>query len=205
MARREFRAGLSLIKTFCSEQARYNEPCLFSLEMVTMSLARRSFLLSSLALAVGLTGCGFHLRGRVTLPIETMFVNLPVNNQMAAEIRRMLKGGTNITLVDTAEEADAILELVSSGRNREVVSLNMRGEAREYELTLQLTFRLINQDGAEFLPPTTFTGSRDMTYNEEDYLSRDAEEAMLYREIQQDLITQLLNRLATIKPISDEY
>lgn len=44
-----------------------------------------------------------------------------------------------------------------------------------------------------------------MTYNEEDYLSRDAEEAMLYREIQQDLITQLLNRLATIKPISDEY
>ena len=93
---------------------------------------------------------------------------------MAAEIRRMLKGGTNITLVDTAEEADAILELVSSGRNREVVSLNMRGEAREYELTLQLTFRLINQDGAEFLPPTTFTGSRDMTYNEEDYLSRDA-------------------------------
>ena len=173
--------------------------------MVTMSLARRSFLLSSLALAVGLTGCGFHLRGRVTLPVETMFVNLPVNNQMAAEIRRMLKGGTNITLVDTAEEADAILELVSSGRNREVVSLNMRGEAREYELTLQLTFRLINQDGAEFLPPTTFTACRDMTYNEEDYLSRDAEEAMLYREIQQDLITQLLNRLATIKPISDEY
>ena len=89
MARRELRAGLSLIKTFCSEQARYNEPCLFSLEMVTMSLARRSFLLSSLALAVGLTGCGFHLRGRVTLPIETMFVNLPVNNQMAAEIRRL--------------------------------------------------------------------------------------------------------------------
>lgn len=166
-----------------------------------MALARRTFLLSSMALAFGLSGCGFHLRGRVSLPIKTLYVRLPVNNRMGAEIRRMVRGSTDVQLVDSAEEAEAILELISSGRNREVVSLNMRGEAREYELTLQLTFRVVNQDGAEFMPPTVFSGSRDMTYNEEDYLSRDAEEAMLYREIQQDLITQLLNRLSRIKPI----
>ena len=169
-----------------------------------MAFGRRSFILSAFAAALT-SGCGFHLRGQVTLPFDNMFVNMPVNNRMAAEIRRALKGGTNVTLLDSAEQAQAVLELVSSRRNREVLALNSKGEAREYELTLQLTFRVASPDGDEYMPPTTFTGSRQMSYNEEDYLSRDTEENLLYAEIQQDLITQLLNRLSALKPTIHAY
>ena len=171
-----------------------------------MTLGRRSFLLSALALsAAATTGCGFHLRGRVTLPFDTMFVNMPINNRMAADIRRMLKAGNNITLVDTDEEAQAVLDLVSSKRDREILALNSKGEAREYELTLSLTFRVASPDGDEYMVPTTFAASRQMSYNEEDYLSRDTEENLLYNEIQQDLITQLLNRLSALKPNIHAY
>ena len=117
----------------------------------------------------------------------------------------MIAASTNVKIVMEAEGAEAIWELLSSGRQREVVSLNMEGEAREYELTLNMTFRLVNPDGEEFFPPTTFTASRNMYYNDDEYLSRNAEENVLYNEMQQDLIAQLLSRLTTVQAISHEY
>ena len=125
-----------------------------------MALARRSFLFSALALSVMASGCGFHLRGQTTLPFETLYVDMPVNDKIAANIRRLIAASTNVTIVPQAAQADAILELVSSGRHRDVVSVNMQGEERDYELTLNMTFRLVDPDGNEFFPPTTFTASR---------------------------------------------
>lgn len=170
-----------------------------------MALARRTFLLAALSSCLITTGCGFHLRGRVNLPVKTMYVNMPKNNKMAADIRRMLTAGTNVMLVDNAKEAEAILELINSNRQRHELSYNMEGDVREYELTLQLTFRLTDPNGNEFFPPTTFASSRNMYYNDEDYLTRNAEESLLYNEMQQDLISQLLNRISTIEPIPNEY
>lgn len=171
-----------------------------------MALARRSFLFSAFALSTFMaSGCGWHLRGHVTLPFDTLYVNMPVNNKVAADIRRMIAASTNVKVLPEAEGAQAILELLSSGRHREVVSLNMEGEAREYELTLNMTFRLVDPDGNEFFPPTTFSASRNMYYNDDEYLSRAAEENVLYNEMQQDLISQLLSRLTTVEAITDEY
>ena len=170
-----------------------------------MALARRTFSLTALSSCLITTGCGFHLRGRVNLPVKTMYVNMPKNNKMAADIRRMLTAGTNVMLVDNAKEAEAILELINSNRQRHELSYNMEGDVREYELTLQLTFRLTDPNGNEFFPPTTFASSRNMYYNDENYLTRNAEESLLYNEMQQDLIFQLLNRISTIEPIPNEY
>ena len=105
-----------------------------------MALARRSFLFSALACTLLASGCGFHLRGQVTLPFQTLYVNMPVNDKVAADIRRMIAASTNVTIVSQANRADAILELLSSGRHREVISVNMQGEDRDYELTLNMTF-----------------------------------------------------------------
>jgi LPS-assembly lipoprotein len=117
----------------------------------------------------------------------------------------MLASGTNVQLVDNAADAQAILDFMGQNRYREVIALNTKGEAREYELTLKLTFRVASPDGDEYFPATTFTASREITYNEEDYNSRDAEEALLYNEMQEELIIQLLNRLSTIKPHIHAY
>ena len=170
-----------------------------------MALARRSFLFSALACTLLASGCGFHLRGQVTLPFQTLYVNMPVNDKVAADIRRMIAASTNVTIVSQANRADAILELLSSGRHREVISVNMQGEDRDYELTLNMTFRLATPDGEEFFPPTTFTASRSMYYNDDEYLSRSAQEDILYSEMQQSLINQLLGRLSAVKPITNEY
>ena len=91
------------------------------------SLARRSFLLSSLALALTTTGCGFRLRGQFSLPFETMYVNMPRNNRMAASIRRMLASGTNVQLVEAGADAQAILDFMGQNRYREVIALNTKG------------------------------------------------------------------------------
>lgn len=165
-----------------------------------MSLARRSFLLSGLALTgLTLSGCGFRLRGHVTLPFQSLYLSISHNSRMGAQIIRTIRSGSSTVIVDNPKQADAILDLVSSQRNREVLSLNAKGEAREYELSLSLTFRVSNRDGEEILPATEFVANREITYNEDEYLSRSAEEEHFYEEMERDLVIQLLNRLSGLR------
>ena len=165
-----------------------------------MSLARRSFLFSGLALTgLAVTGCGFRLRGHVNLPFSSLYLSINHNTRMGAQIIRTIRSGSSTQIVQDPKKAEAILDLVSSQRNREVLSLNAKGEAREYELSLALTFRVSDRDGAEILPATQFVASREITYNEDEYLSRDAEEEHFYQEMERDLVIQLLNRLSGMR------
>ena len=49
------------------------------------------------------------------------------------------------------------------------------------------------------LAPTLITLKRDISYNSSQELSKDAEEVLLYRDMQSDMVQQILRRLAAIK------
>ena len=74
------------------------------------------------------------------------------------------------------------------------------GRAREYEITLSLSFRVSNPSGIDYMEAVTLTASRDLTYSESDFLSREKEEAFLYRDMEADLVNQLMRRIEAIKP-----
>ncbi|MGZ3160090.1 MAG: LPS-assembly lipoprotein LptE, partial [Burkholderiaceae bacterium] len=50
-----------------------------------------------------------------------------------------------------------------------------------------------------FLPATDITLKRDMSFTESQLLAKESEEELLYRDMQTDLVQQLLRRLAVIK------
>ena len=56
-------------------------------------------LLSALLLSPVLVGCGFQLRGSQTLPIERLYLALPVNSPIGAEITRVVRSSTNASAV----------------------------------------------------------------------------------------------------------
>jgi LPS-assembly lipoprotein len=159
---------------------------------------RRRRLLFALAVAP-LAGCGFRLRGTQTLPIETIYLALPVNSVIGADMSRLLRSSTNVKVVTDRKTAQAIFELLGENREREVLAINAQGRATEYQLRLRVRFRVLDKDSLELIEATDLTARRDITFNESDLLAKESEEGLLYRDMQNDLVRQMVNRLAGIR------
>jgi len=160
----------------------------------------RRRLLAALAGAPFLAACGFKLRGSQTLPIEKIYLALPVNSPMGAEMSRLLRSSTNAQVVTDRKDAQAVFELLSETREREVLAINAQGRATEYQLRLRVRFRVTDKNAGELLGPTDLIARRDITFNESDLLAKESEESLLYRDMQSDLVRQMVNRLAAVRP-----
>ncbi|MFN9031596.1 MAG: LPS assembly lipoprotein LptE [Betaproteobacteria bacterium] len=154
-----------------------------------------------LGLSGGLVACGFRLRGSQTLPFNTVFLALPVNSALGVELARNIRAGTNAEVVSDRTRAEAIFELLNETREREVLAVNAQGSAREYQLRLRLAFRVHDGKGTEFVPASAVLVQRDLAFNEQQVLAREAEEVLLFREMQSDAVQQILRRIGAAKPV----
>lgn len=146
-----------------------------------------------------LTACGFHLRGASTFPFKTIFVTGSESTPLGLALRRNLKSQNNVQLTQEANEADVVLDLLSERPEKVILSLTVQGFVREYTLNSYLTFQVRDKDGKVVLPPTTIMASRAISYNENVVLSKAVEEAALFKEMQGDLIQQVVRRLSALK------
>ena len=105
-----------------------------------IGLTRRSFILGLSAL--GLSGCGWHLRGKQNVPFKTIYIALGENSAVRATIRRNLEAQTEVKVVNDRKEAEAIFELLGQSRGSNVLAYNSDGRARIYSLRLTNTFRV---------------------------------------------------------------
>jgi LPS-assembly lipoprotein len=156
----------------------------------------------TLALAVSLllAGCGFQLRGTANLPFETIYLPPAGGPGIALDLRRNVRAGTNTRVVDDPKAAQAILEFTQELRDRLILSLAATGRVREYQLRYQVSFRVHDGKGAEFVPISTVQLTRDITYADSDVLSKEAEEQLLYRDMQSDMVQLIMRRLAAATP-----
>ena len=159
------------------------------------SWSRRALLTAALS-SLTLASCGFRLRGERTLPFDTIFLGFPPNSPLGAELARNIRAGTRTQVVEDRARAQAILEVLGESREREVLAVNAQGKTREYQLRLRFGFRVHDGKGAEFVPPSTVAIQRDIAFNEAQVLAREAEEAVMFRDMQSDLVQQVLRRLA---------
>jgi LPS-assembly lipoprotein len=113
---------------------------------------------------------------------------------------RLLRSSTNAQVVTDRNEAQAVFELLSEIREREVLAINAQGRASEYQLRLRVRFRVTDKNAGELLGPTDLIARRDITFNESDLLAKESEESLLYRDMQSDLVRQMVNRLAAVRP-----
>jgi LPS-assembly lipoprotein len=80
-----------------------------------------------------------------------------------------------------------------------VVGISSTGQVRELQLRIRLVFRIRTPQGDELVPQTEMLQKRDISFNETAVLAKEAEEALLYRDMQTDLVQQLLRRLAAVR------
>jgi LPS-assembly lipoprotein len=158
---------------------------------------------AALLVAASLSACGFKLRGSgdsYNLPFHSVYVGIPDTSPLGTELKRNLRGGDRVVVVDKPEQAEAMIELVSEARGRSILSLNSLGRVREYLLTYTVVFRVRDAKGGELLAPTEIALKRNMAFDETQVLAKEAEANLLYRDMQGDVVQQMLRRVAALKP-----
>ncbi len=163
--------------------------------------------LFAVCLVLSLSACGFHLRGSngsFMLPFATMNIDLPDSSPLAIDLKRYIRAIGSTEIVDTRQAADATLEVVADPektRTKTILSLNSNGRVREYQLGYSIQFRVVDKAGNQLLGPTNIGLTRPITFNESQVLAKETEEAALYRDMRNDLVQQIMRRLAAIKPV----
>jgi LPS-assembly lipoprotein len=143
-----------------------------------------------------LAACGFQLRGTATLPFETIYVP-GATAGIALDLKRNIVAGTGTRVLEDAKAAEAQLHFTEESRRKEILSLTSAGRVSEYRLIYRVRFRVADAKGADFLPPSTVTLTRDMTYDDTQVLAKEAEEQLLFRDMQSDMVQQIMRRIAT--------
>jgi LPS-assembly lipoprotein len=164
---------------------------------------RRRHLLALAAPAL-LAGCGFQLRRAPDFAFDSILVTAGANSPLGNQLRRSLAadGKLRVLAADAAPaQADVVLDLPLEQREKVVVGMNATGQVREFQLRLRTRFRLRTPQGRELIPETELLQQRDISFNEAAVLAKEAEEALLYRDMQTDLVQQLMRRLAALKAV----
>jgi len=161
--------------------------------------------LAALAIATTLvtSGCGFQLRGSRTvasLPFETIHIALPTASELHAQLKRSIEATEKTRVVDDAKSAQVTLAIVGDSQAKNVLSLDTSGKVREFQLVRTLAFRLHDAAGRDWLPPGQIVMRRDMYFSDQQILAKEAEEALLWRDMQTDIAYQLLRRLSAARP-----
>lgn len=168
-------------------------------------MQRRTFLsLSASAAALSLGGCGFALRKAPTFAFTTLYSGLAETSSLGVELRRSLQATRKVEVITEARrinEAQVILDVVSDQREKVVLSRNSSGQVREFQLRLTFRFKLRTLAGKELIPETEILQQRDISFNESAVLAKEAEEALLYRDMQSDVVQQIMRRLAAVKEL----
>lgn len=183
----------------------------------------RAAKLSVILLLAGLlAACGFKLRGSTDLPAHklpfaTIALTLAPTSEFYAQLKRNIEASSAGTRVVDAGEAEAILAVLGDTSQKNILSLNASGRAREYQLVRTFSFKVQANNPAaapapqvkytdapavaptEYVPASTIVLRREVTYSDDLVLSKEGEEALLWRDIQNDLVQQLMRRLATAK------
>lgn len=176
------------------------------------------------------SSCGFHLRGSGTnsyaIPYKTFYIQLPENSDVRVRLERYIRAANNANIgknqqytnlledFDFAENqrnqknhessekifVDGIFQQISDARQKQILSLTSSGRVREYRLQLTYQFRIINSDGDEVIPLNTISLTRDISYDDNSLLAKNLEENILWRDLTNDLVDQIMFRLTAMQP-----
>ena len=185
-----------------------------------MRIAKLSVIL---LLASLIAACGFKLRGSAELPgyklpFATIAITLPPTSEFYAQLKRNIEASSPGTrVVADTKDAEAVLTVLGDSVEKIILSLNAAGRAREFSLVRRFSFKVhpnvpsaapgppVKYTDApaaapvEYIPPSLITLKREITFSDDLVLSKESEEALLWRDMQSDLVQQLMRRLAAAK------
>ncbi len=164
-----------------------------------MNRHRLSLLLLPVLL-IGLTACGWHLRGSAPGAASLEGVRLSLDSQVGrGELYREVYVALQSSGVDLVPAGAGVpsLVLANESRQRRVISGTRADEVREYELRYRVSWRLRDGDGEE-LQSGTFEQMREYRRDEQQMLGGEGQEDAIVNEFRRDIAFLLTDRLQAL-------
>ena len=154
--------------------------------------------LSVLAL-LALTGCGFHLQGRMPLPESIRRVHVDATDAQSDFVRALRAGliASGAELVDRPQPTAATVSVAQDRITERVLTVSARNIPTDYELTYEVEVG-VRGAGRELMAVEAVNLSRVYSFEEAKLLAKDREKAILQEALARDLAGVVLRRLSTL-------
>jgi LPS-assembly lipoprotein len=146
-----------------------------------------------------LAACGFQLRGAAPLPFHSVFVQAAPASQFAFQLKRAVQSGGSTRIAERPEQAEVILQIMTELQEKQILSLSGGGRVSEYQLRYRVAYRLTDGQNREHIPVSEIALKRDYSYSDSQALGAEHEEALLFRNMRDDAVQQLVRRLQSAK------
>ena len=172
--------------------------------MADSTIVSRRALLQIAGLAgagAGLNGCGFKLRGSQAFAFQRIAILPNPGSAVTQELRSSFGSAVQVLAADAPlTQAQLVLTVANELREKIVIGVNVSGQVREFQLRLRVRLSLRTAKGKAITVDDEIVQRRDISYNESAALAKEAEEALLFRDMQTDIVQQILRRLAAVQP-----
>ncbi len=161
-------------------------------------------LLAVVALALALSGCGFHLRNALVLPEDLGPVKVlardpysPLAESLAQALERV-----GAEPAKTSGEATATLEILSERWGDTPIAVDQFARALEFSLRYAVVFRMTRADGTVLVPEQVVELARDYVAPPVNSSGKSGEREILARELRREMTASILRRVDAVTRIS---
>ncbi len=161
-----------------------------------LSTSRRLVVVAVISALV--SGCGFALRGNVTLSEELNSIAVTGKDLEMIKVLEDTLEDSGARIVDSDGEPSAVLDLVNSEFTRDVRTTDSNGRATSYTLRYKVDYDVRKANGDELQINQSLKQTRVLEYDPLQELQSEEEAEFLQEEMQEEVVLQILRRLSRI-------
>ena len=160
--------------------------------IITRGMLRRLVLALTIVTA---GGCGYQLRGAVSLPPDLDTIHIAGPPGIGAALTQVFDSG-GIQVQSARDSAKAMLRLSDEQFSRRVLSVDSNtGKEREFELAYRVAFQVTGAGGEELVPKQTVSLVRDYVFDADAVLGKSREQSVLQAEMRRDAASRIARRI----------
>lgn len=144
-------------------------------------------------------GCGFQLRGELSLPPELATMRVQVADTFSPLQRNLeqalIRSGVRMAV---GKEASAVLQISKNHMTRWPLTVGSAGRVQEYSMRYLVTMRLTDADGTVVVPTQDIQLERSYQFETIRAQGTPGEEEVVRAELERDMVQAILRRIDAV-------
>jgi len=165
-------------------------------------MAMNKKIMASLVLAgvLGLSACGFHLRGGTVIPPQMKTLRIVGANPYGPLLRQLRPRfeSAGVTLVKDKKKPAAEMRVYRDNLRKNVLSVGAKARVREFELLYDVEFAVFGVQGQALVPKQNLNMRREYSFDESELLGKAREEEFLRDEMYRQMADRVMARLGSV-------
>jgi LPS-assembly lipoprotein len=166
----------------------------------TSWLSKGTVPITTLALTLLVSSCGFHLQGRQPLPPSFQYTYIDAQDEQTdfvQDLRRALIA-SNVNVIRTKGSSGAMISVHDDELTERILSVSARNIPTEYELTYRVKFS-VTSGGKTLIDHEEISATRDISFDEAQLLAKEREQEILREALARDLVALVMRRLSALE------